>query len=350
MTSMTMKRQVGAMLNSMLGVAHVKIVRTSELDELRRDNPVLFAKPSFSRSPLAKSDETYLQPSNPKLKALQDRYAALRIPPVDHSHWTGRYVSSNIDLRFFRGDNAYIYQYRDGNHEVNYVLTTYYLPKVDQLGLLQKLDEDGLFGTYVFDVNGQTVSRDLLDSIVQISFLERHLGISRMPRLNVLDIGAGYGRLAHRMTQALSNIGTYMCVDAVAESTFISDYYLQFRGVAQRAVVVPIFDLEEKLANTPIDLALNVHSFPECTLASTAWWLDVVRKNRIKYLLIIPNSDSHGGTMLLSTEKDRSRQDLLPVINSKGYKLKVREPKYADPSLQNHGVTPTYHYLFELSS
>ena len=347
---MTMKRQVGSMLNSMLGVAHVKIVRTSELDELRRQNPLLFAKPSFNRSPLAKSVEMYLQPSNPKLKALQDRYATLHIPPTDHSYWTDRYVGSNIDLRFFRGDNAYVYQYRDGNQEVNYALTTYYLSKVDELGLLQKLDEDGLFGAYVFDVNGKTVSRDLLDSIVQISFLERHLGISRMPRLNILDIGAGYGRLAHRMTQALSNIGTYICVDAVAESTFVSDYYLRFRGVAERAVVVPIYDLEDKLANTPIDLAVNVHSFPECTLASTVWWLDVVRKHGIRYLLIIPNSDSHGGTMLLSTEKDRDRQDLLPAITSRGYKLKVLEPKYADSSVQNHGVTPTYQYLFELTS
>src|SRR2546422_7968827 len=346
---MTMKRQVGSMLNSMLGVAHVKIVRTSELDELPRQNPLLFAKPSFNRSPLAKSVEMYLQPSNPKLKALQDRYATLHIPPTDHSYWTDRYVGSNIDLRFFRGDNAYVYQYRDGNQEVNYALTTYYLSKVDELGLLQKLDEDGLFGAYVFSVNGKSVSRDLLDSIVQISFLERHLGISKIPGLNILDIGAGYGRLAHRMAQALPNIGKYICVDAVPESTFISEFYLRFRGVADRAAVVPIFDLEAALASTEITVALNVHSFPECTLASTAWWLDVVRKHRIKYLLIIPNSDSHGGTMLLSMEKDRSRQDLMPLITSRGYRLIVREPKYADPSLQDHGVTPTYHYLFELT-
>ncbi|MBU6392782.1 MAG: putative sugar O-methyltransferase, partial [Planctomycetes bacterium] len=264
-----MKRQVSTMINSMLGIAHVKIVRTSELDELRRDDPALFAKPSFNKFPIAKSAELYLQRTNPKLKTLQERYASLSIPPIDHSEWTSSYVNSNIDLRFFRGDNAYVYQYRDGNREVNYVVTYYYLQKIDELRLLQKLDEDGLFGAYTFNVNGRTVSRDLLDSIAEVSFLERHLAISRVTRLNILDIGAGYGRLAHRMTQALPNIGRYICVDAVAESTFISEYYLRFRGVAERAAVIPIFDVDDALANNPINLAMNVHSFSECTLLST---------------------------------------------------------------------------------
>jgi putative sugar O-methyltransferase len=272
------------------------------------------------------------------------------IPPMDHSQWGGSYVSSNIDLRFFRGDNAYVYQYRDGNIEVNYVLTALYLQQRDQLGLLRKLKEDGLFGAYTFDLHEDlTLSRDLLDSVVQILFLERQLGISTMPRVNILDIGAGYGRLAHRMTQALGNIGKYLCVDAIAESTFISEYYLRFRE-AESAEVVPIFDIQEKLAGISIDLAVNVHSFPECTLASTVWWLELLRKFRVKYLLIIPNSDMHGGTKLMSTEKDRSRKDLLPVIESSGYKLKVQEPKFLDPSVQKHGVTPTYHYLFERMS
>ncbi|MDE2216933.1 MAG: putative sugar O-methyltransferase [Planctomycetota bacterium] len=284
------------------------------------------------------------------MKTLQERYASLSIPPIDHSEWTSSYVNSNIDLRFFRGDNAYVYQYRDGNREVNYVVTYYYLQKIDELRLLQKLDEDGLFGAYTFNVNGRTVSRDLLDSIAEVSFLERHLAISRVTRLNILDIGAGYGRLAHRMTQALPNIGRYICVDAVAESTFISEYYLRFRGVAERAAVIPIFDVDDALANNPINLAMNVHSFSECTLLSTVWWLDALRKHKVKYLMIVPNPESHGGTLLLSTEKDKRRQDLLPAIHTRGYKLKVREPKYTDPSVQNHGVTPTYHYLFELTS
>jgi 2-polyprenyl-3-methyl-5-hydroxy-6-metoxy-1,4-benzoquinol methylase len=64
------------------------------------------------------------------------------------------------------------------------------------------LEEDDDFGAEVFDFHGKVVSRDLLDSIIEINFLDRHLGFSSRRAVNVLDIGAGYGRLAHRMATA----------------------------------------------------------------------------------------------------------------------------------------------------
>ena len=96
---------------------------------------------------------------------------------------------------------------------------------IDHLNLLDVLHEDDRFGVEIFNFHGQTVSRDLLDSIIEITFLEKHFGFLNRRDFNVLDIGAGYGRLAHRMATAAPNLGRYFCVDAVPESTFISDYY-----------------------------------------------------------------------------------------------------------------------------
>ena len=149
-------------------------------------------------------------------------------------------------------------------------------------------------------------------------------------------------------------------MDAVAESTFISEYYLRFRGLDQRAVVVPLDDLDDVLDTSGIDLAINVHSFSECTLESIKWWLDVLQKHKIKHLMLVPNAGSHGGTELLSTEHGAGKKpakdmhkyflDLLPHIEARGYQLVVKEPKYLDPVVQKHGVSPTYHYLFRLAA
>ena len=90
--------------------------------------------------------------------------------------------------------------------------------RLSELG--DKLVEDDYFGNITFDIDGKLVSRDLLDSLVEIYFLDRHLGLaSAAPGLTVLDIGAGYGRLAHRILSALPSATRYLCSDAIAEST-----------------------------------------------------------------------------------------------------------------------------------
>ena len=299
-----------------------------------------------------------MRPDNARLTELKARYLLSSTAAKKHSTWSKKHVNS-IDLQFFRGDNPYVWQHQDKNTEINYFLTSYYVQSIDSLGLLRELQEDGLFGAYTYDFKGElTVSRDLLDSIVEIYFLERSLEISRSPGINLLDIGAGYGRLAHRMVAALPNLGKYFCIDVIPESTFISEYYLRFRKVDQKAVVVPLFEVENILENNSIDLAINVHSFSECTLASIEWWLDILKKYRVKHLMIVPSAGAHGGTRLLSREREGVREtamtrekhffDLLPHLKSRGYELLVREPKYLDAGAQKYGVSPTHHYLFQL--
>jgi putative sugar O-methyltransferase len=225
---------------------------------------------------------------------------------------------------------------------LSYALTTYYLQSVDKLHLLSRLEEDEHFGIFTFNVAGRVVSRDLLDSVNELNFLHRELSIGDWPRLNVLDIGAGYGRLAHRTVQGLDNIGTYLCTDAVATSTFVAEYYLRFRGIKQRAQVVPLDEIEAQLSTTPIDVAVNIHSFSECSASAIDWWLALLARHSVKYLFVVPNSVDSERRLT-----NHAGEDFGAIIEGHGYRLRTAAPKYADPTVQEYGIASTYYHLFE---
>jgi hypothetical protein len=300
--------------------------------------------PAIVEGPLPDGAADYLHTANPRLAELRSRYAAFHCPANDHSLWEGAH-RAKIDLQYFRGDNPYIYQIRDDNTEPHYLLTSFYLKSIDVLNLFQRLPEDDLFGVYTLPLDdNHLISRDLLDSVAEITFLEETIGISRIPDLRVLDIGAGYGRMGYRLATALPNLERILCTDAVSESTFLCEYYLKFRGVTDRAEVLPLDQAEAAAAGMKIHLAMNIHSFSECSLAAVRWWLDLVSKNGIDFLFIVPNAE---GRTLLTTEKGKSGRDFLPEILSRGYRLLKKRPKYCLPALQKYGVSPTYYYLFE---
>jgi hypothetical protein len=297
---------------------------------------------------LPQGAEDYLRVDNPRLAELRSRYRGLNCPAACHSLWTDTHTSL-IDLRYFRGDNSFVCQYQDQNAEVNYFLTASYLKSIDTLNLFGCLQEDGLFGAYTFEFDDNLLlSRDLLDSVSEITFLEENMRISRIQNLKVLDIGAGYGRFAHRLIESLPVAEKVICTDAVAESTFLSEYYLRFRGLAEKAKVVPLDEIEKVLDQKEIHLAVNIHSFSESTLASVCWWLDLLSKHRVQYLFVVPNADEHGGTRLLSREPAGiERQDFMPAILSRGYRLAKKRAKYSAPGVQKCGVSPTDYFLFE---
>jgi len=135
-----------------------------------------------------------------------------------------------------------------------------------------------------------------------------------------------------------------LCTDAVAESTFLSEYHVQFRQVDDKVHVVPLDTIEERLQGTQIDLAVNIHSFSECTLEAIEWWLSLLRDNRVKNLFIVPNPSDHGGERLAMN----SGEDFSELLEKYGYALQVKAPKYEDPLVQKYGVSPTFYYLFEL--
>ena len=308
--------------------------------------------PSFQPTELPPEVADDLRPDHPRLAELRRRYAAFTAPVTDHVSWTEDFLRDALEMSHFRGDNAYVWQIRGLREveraEMSYLLTAYALRSIDHLGLFDRLAEDGLFGVHTFQMgDGGTgvrkISRDLLDSINEIHFLERHLGISKRTGLRVLDIGAGYGRLAHRMSTALPNLERYILTDAVAESTYLSEVYTRFRGL-DRAQVVPLDEIEAYLEEQPIDLLVNMHSFSECTLAAVEWWLDLVAKRRVPHLMIVPND----GAEILSREKDGTHRDIAESLAARGYRRTVLEPKFADGALQVYGVHGGYYHLYEL--
>ncbi|MCB9689343.1 MAG: putative sugar O-methyltransferase [Alphaproteobacteria bacterium] len=297
-----------------------------------------------SAAPLPAGAEEALRPDHPKLQELRRAYDAFGGPASNPALWTEAHVTAE-DLRYFRGDNAYVWQLKGSNMKSpGYALATCYAHFIDTLGLLDKLGDDPLFGAFTFDVAGRTVSRDLLDSILEIHFLERHLGISKLDQPVVLDIGAGYGRLAHRMTSALPNLGKYLCTDAVPVSTFLCDYYLSYRQ-ARNARVVPLPQIEETLASESIDLAVNIHSFSECTIEAIDWWLQRLAKAKVRHLMLVPNARGHGGRVLDAADGT----DYAPILEKLGYRHVVTEPKYLEQTAQQLALNPTHYHLYRLA-
>lgn len=157
-----------------------------------------------------------------------------------------------------------------------------------------KLQEDGAFGCPTETmVDGKVVSRDLLDSIVELSFLAsfyedlaRGAGLcgdeaGALKHASVLDIGAGYGRLAHRF-QELWPLASVDCVDPVIESVRVCLKYLDFRDVLGIVSSSPA-------EHCGYDLAINTHSWSECSHESVCEWIAWLRDHNVPRLFVVPH-------------------------------------------------------------
>ena len=285
-----------------------------------------------SASSLPPGAADVLREDNPRLAELRRSYARLDWPVCSHSRWQPRNVSGFLSLQYFRGDTVYLWHYRDNDDlaQLKYFVYLRYLTERDTHGLLERLDEDGLFGCWTYEFPpARTCSRDLLDSVNELLFLDRHLSILQASDLRIIDIGAGYGRLAHRAAEAIKSLSTYCCVDAVPESTFLCEYYTAFRSASPPVRVVPLPEVPD-LDPGAFDLAFNVHSFSECPLAAIEWWMSQLARLQVPRLFLVPNEQEG----FLSTEEDGSRRDYLPVIEAAGYRCVVEEWSFDDASVR----------------
>ena len=117
----------------------------------------------------------YLNKSNPRLKELKKSY--LNYIQTNHKTdlWLDEYVIDE-HLLYFRGDNPYVWQKRGINLNIMaYAMTYFWIKNHDKDNLLSKFVEDNSFGVQTFNFNGKIVSRDLLDSINEIKFLNKHI-------------------------------------------------------------------------------------------------------------------------------------------------------------------------------
>ncbi|MBV8985614.1 MAG: putative sugar O-methyltransferase [Acidimicrobiia bacterium] len=296
---------------------------------------------SWSDAPIP-AGQPVPQRDDPRLVALRRRYDELDWPVTAHSRWSDR---SFVDFARFRGDSLYIWHYRESPRvsALKYFMFLRYVEERDHKGWLDALGEDGAFGCWTFEFPGRRpVSRDLLDSVNELTFLDRHLQLSGWDGLRALDIGAGYGRLAHRAAQALPGLRDWCCADAVAESTYLCEHYLQYRGVVPPARVVELPDVPS-LAPGAFDLAVNAHVFSECPREAVRWWAEQLARLGVNWLFVVPN-EADG---FFTHEADGSRRDYREVLEQGGYRLVVDEPAFADPAVRELLRVHDRHCLFE---
>ena len=93
-----------------------------------------------------------LRLDNPRLRALRLVYREMDLPVCRHTVWSESRLTRELTLPWFRGDNAYVWQFRQVRSEVRLkqYLMLKYVEDNDELGLLDKLEEDGAFGCWAF--------------------------------------------------------------------------------------------------------------------------------------------------------------------------------------------------------
>jgi hypothetical protein len=329
-------------LNSFLARWGKVIIPRERLYEWQT-NPIL--GPAFNPTGLPDDARKYLVPHNPRLLDLKRRYAKCDPKVTTPFLWTDGYVRVE-DIAYFRGDNAYVWQVRgsdrtmEGNYNIlGYLLATYYVKSIDRYELLDHLTEDDAFGNFTFDIAGRVISRDLLDSIIEIDFLDRHLGLMSNLDVTILDVGAGYGRLAYRLSKAVPGLSKCICADAVPHSTFISEFYLTYREATDKTQVCALDEIEQALANRNIDIAMNICSFPECRLEAIEWWVRRLARWNVRHFLV---------SCISERLENYEQQEFSSILENHGYRLRTCEPKYRDTLMQKYAVAPIYYFLFEL--
>lgn len=288
----------------------------------------------------------YLSNDNPRLIELKNEYDALLWNIREFSQWSPAYVAKDVPLRHFRGDCAFLWQKRDLNLPIHYLCTYLHLKQSGYQDLLPRCTEDAQFGAITTVINSENITRDRLDSISQLGFLRSTLNLSEKSEITILDIGSGYGRLAHRITQCFPKIRV-LCVDVVPESTFLCEFYLRFRQANSRTRVIPLHELHVALADEKIDVATAINSFSECSTKAIQGWLDILFDHKVPFLLVVPHAGQNQGKQLFNPDYGVGGvKDFEPMILASGYKKLSCTPKYDDPLLQKYGVSPTHYHFF----
>jgi hypothetical protein len=126
-------------------------------------------------------------------------------------------------------------------------------------------------------------------------------------------------------------------------SSFLCEYYLEYRGIAPPARVT-LLDEVQTLQPGAFDLAVNIHSFSECNYAAIGWWVGQLQRLQVPWLLLIPNE----GEQLLSTETGdgRVRRDFSDLLQQAGYRRHAMEAVVADEAARQLIGNPDQMLLF----
>ena len=250
--------------------------------------------------------------------------------------WNQKHLN-NFNVMKFRGDNVYVWQTRVFQ-EIHFFVSYLFALKVDKLGLHSKLTETGSYGVETFNFDGKLVSRDLIDSIIEINYLDEKLQFSNSSNFHILDIGAGYGRFAKRILEGFNNIKV-SCIDAIPLSTCLSRVYLVDEIEAGKVTVHQLNTLHAVQAGE-INLAINIHSFSEMSLPSIVSWVNFLLEKQIENIFIVPN----GSGLALNDGTDFGR-----IFEDAGYHIASVDNKFGDPDFSRFGIYPSKYFLLKRS-
>jgi hypothetical protein len=172
--------------------------------------------------------------------------------------------------------------------------------------LPEPTDLDREYGARVVKVAGVDVTRPYLDSAIELDFLARHLPSLE---IGVLDIGAGYGRLARVLARAATagEFPRIYTVDAIPVSAWLCEYYC----AGTRVETLTLKQFEERHRQLDIGLVINIHSWNECSYGQVARWLEYVVSTRARYLFTVTWNAHPGITYHTHTDDRRSFRPLL---------------------------------------
>jgi hypothetical protein len=250
--------------------------------------------------------------------------------------WNEKHLN-NFDVMKFRGDNVYVWQTRVFQ-EIHFFVSYLFALKMDKLGLHNTLIETGSYGVETFNFDGKLVSRDLIDSIIEINYLDKKLQFSKSSNFHILDIGAGYGRFAKRIQEGFSDIEV-SCIDAIPLSTCLSKVYLE-NEIATGKVTVHQLNTLNVIKEGDINLAVNIHSFSEMSLPSVVSWVNFLVEKKIENIFIVPN----GSGLALNDGTDFGG-----IFLEAGYRIASVDDKFGDPNFSRFGIYPSKYYLLHQS-
>ncbi len=243
-------------------------------------------------------------------------------------------IQGDINLEKFRGDNDYIWQTRGFNPD-SILLSYIYVELFDKHKLLNIINEDGSFGVETTEFLSRKWSRDLADSTLEISYLIDCLGSEYLAKARILDIGAGYGRLALRLHQIFPE-ASLSCTDGILFSSMLCEAYTKEMSKSGTIRVLTLKDLD--LNTDQFDIAMNIHSFPEMSSESVAWWLSMLNAKNVTYLFIVPN----GKEVTLN-----DGTDLIPLFNHYNYFVVDQRDKYEIPFVDENTPYNSRYFLFK---
>jgi putative sugar O-methyltransferase len=270
-----------------------------------------------------------------RARELDQTYKELGLYPKDLGFWTSKHLE-DLNVANFRSDNVYVWQKRDMD-ETNFLISFLSARLLDHANLFNLIKENGSFGVEVYQVAGVNVSRDLIDSVLEINFLIDIIGIEELSKYKVLDIGAGYGRLAKNLTQVFEDIKVG-CIDSIPISTAISEFYLE-KEIVDKKVNIYTMDQLSQIPVGSFDLATNIHSFSEMSIDAVEDWIKTLKILNVPKVFVVPNPKELQLNLL---------QDFKSIFEKYGYSVKIKRSKYSENIDDKYLVYPSNYFYLEL--